>query len=326
MQHSPRHGAHLALVLTFVCMFWRVACGKWWCHISRLALPRREKENLCEQLAPLHRSSNAGHPPNDARHQSDTRRLMCSIGCISFCVRLFTRLLHRTFPRSILRNASVLRHADRPQRTLLALSQAGAESSRPCWPRLTSIQNCLFFAINGIIGACGASTTDFFKSQWLGPNTAVMPFFLAHRLDRKERSADVIDLELNSHHFGENVITDSITRRCEGALSLRRLDVRTVDLFSKSCPEVCHIHHGRTVVSCPSLGPTLFSRVLAVTSEQRYPSSNGCDVVKCPTAPGRAAIPPTVRSHTGLPVSVCSNQPCRLRGLHSSPSHSHAHE
>ena len=231
-------------------MFWRVACGKWWCHISRLALPRREKENLCEQLAPLHRSSNAGHPPNDARHQSDTRRLMCSIGCISFCVRLFTRLLHRTFPRSILRNASVLRHADRPQRTLLALSQAGAESSRPCWPRLTSIQNCLFFAINGIIGACGASTTDFFKSQWLGPNTAVMPFFLAHRLDRKERSADVIDLELNSHHFGENVITDSITRICKCALfaeTARCQNCRPV--LSSSMPHSSRAHSGQLSIA-----------------------------------------------------------------------------
>ena len=217
MQHSPRHGAHLALVLTCVCMFWRLPCGKWWCHISRLALPRREKENLCEQLAPLHLSSRAGRLPNDARHQSDTRRLMRSIGCISFCVRLLTRLLHRTLPRSILRNASVLRHADRPQRTLLALSQARSGFSRPCWPRLTSIQNCLSFAINGIIAACGASTTDFFKSQWLGPNTAARPFFLAHRLDRKEWSADVTDLELHTlkpttrscvcHRFGDNVMS-----------------------------------------------------------------------------------------------------------------------
>ena len=197
MQHSPRHGAHLALVLTFVCMFWRVACGKWWCHISRLALPRREKENLCEQLAPLPRSSRAGHPPNDARHQSDTRRLMCSIGCISFCVRLFTRLLQRTFPRAILLLALVLRQADRPQ-MLLALSQAGAELSRPCWPRLTSIQNCLFFAINGIIAACGASTTDFFKSQWLGPNTAVMPFFL--RIASTEKNGRRMSSTSNSTH------------------------------------------------------------------------------------------------------------------------------
>ena len=168
-------------------------------------------------------------------------------------MRLFTRLLLRTFPRAILRLAPVLRHADRPQRTLLALSQARAGFSRPCWPRLTSIQNCLSFAINGVRVERQRQISSSLSGS--GRIRQRGPFFLRIASTEKNgRMSPTSNSTLRSLPPGRVYATTLETTLCPPVrnayvnvlFSLRRLDVRTVDL---SCPAVCHIHHGRTVVS-----------------------------------------------------------------------------